>query len=59
MKTLLISACLLGLTACAATAPSQTSAIDPVVAQEVVSAPVAPKVVQLGGLTNDAAAERL
>ncbi|MEO3736876.1 hypothetical protein [Shewanella baltica] len=59
MKTLLISASLLGLTACAATAPSQTSAIDPVVAQEVVSAPVAPKVVQLGGLTNDAAAERL
>lgn len=59
MKTLLISASLLGLTACAATAPSQTSAIDPVVAQETVSAPVAPKVVQLGGLTNDAAAERL
>lgn len=59
MKTLLISASLLGLTACAATAPSQTSAIDPVVAQENVSAPVAPKVVQLGGLTNEAAAERL
>ncbi|MCI2964379.1 hypothetical protein MO387_14925 [Shewanella sp. N2AIL] len=59
MKTLLISASLLGLTACAATAPSQTSAIDPVVAQETVSAPVAPKVVELGGLTNDAAAERL
>lgn len=59
MKTLLISASLLGLTACAATAPSQTSAIDPVVAQENVSAPVAPKVVELGGLTNDAAAERL
>lgn len=58
MKTLLISASLLGLTACAATAPSQTSAIDPVVAQEVV-APVAPKVVELGGLTNEAAAERL
>lgn len=52
MKTLLISASLLGLTACAATAPSQTSAIDPVVAQENVSAPVAPKVVELGGLTN-------
>ena len=48
-----------GLTACAATAPSQTSAIDPVVAQENVSAPVAPKVVELGGLTNEAAAERL
>ncbi|MCS6101538.1 hypothetical protein [Shewanella baltica] len=59
MKTLLISASLLGLTACAATAPSQTSAIDPVVAQETVSAPVAPKVVELGGLTNEAAAERL
>lgn len=59
MKTLLISASLLGLTACAATAPSQTSAIDPVVAQENVSAPVAPKVVELGGLTNEAAAERL
>ncbi|MDT3337734.1 hypothetical protein Q4Q49_20930 [Shewanella sp. SP1S1-7] len=58
MKTLLISASLLGLTACAATALSQTSAIDPVVAQEVV-APVAPKVVELGGLTNEAAAERL
>ncbi|AEG13154.1 hypothetical protein Sbal183_0362 [Shewanella baltica OS183] len=58
MKTLLISASLLGLTACAATAPSQTSAIDPMVAQEVV-APVAPKVVELGGLTNEAAAERL
>ncbi|WP_338726035.1 hypothetical protein V8687_21425 [Shewanella baltica] len=59
MKTLLISASLLGLTACAATAPSQTSAIDPVVAQENVSAPVAPKVVELGGLTNEAAAEGL
>lgn len=59
MKTLLISASLLGLTACAATAPSQTSAIDPVVAQENVSAPVAPKVVELGGLNNEAAAERL
>lgn len=59
MKTLLISASLLGLTACAATAPSQTSAIDPVATQEIVSAPVAPKVVELGGLTNDAAAERL
>ncbi|MCT7944248.1 hypothetical protein [Shewanella septentrionalis] len=59
MKTLLISASLLGLTACAATAPSQTRAIDPVVAQENVSAPVAPKVVELGGLTNEAAAEHL
>lgn len=59
MKTLLISATLLGLTACAATAPPQTSAIDPVVAQEVVSAPVAPKVVELGGLTNETAADRL
>ncbi|MEM6231851.1 hypothetical protein [Shewanella scandinavica] len=59
MKTLLISASLLGLTACAATAPSQTRAIDPVVAQENVSAPVAPKVVELGGLNNDTAAERL
>lgn len=59
MKTLLISASLLGLTACAATAPSQTSAIDPVATQEVVSAPVAPKVVELGGLTNETAADRL
>ncbi|MBS0042573.1 hypothetical protein KFE26_09705 [Shewanella sp. M16] len=59
MKTLLISATLLGLTACATTAPSQTSAIDQVATQEVVSAPVAPKVVELGGLTNETAADRL
>ncbi|MCU7999927.1 hypothetical protein [Shewanella sp. SM95] len=59
MKTLLISATLLGLTACAITAPSQTSAIDQVATQAVVSAPVAPKVVELGGLTNETAADRL
>ena len=59
MKTLLISATLLGLTACATTAPSQTSAIDQVATQAVVSAPVAPKVVELGGLTNETAADRL
>ncbi|MGI2097555.1 hypothetical protein [Shewanella glacialipiscicola] len=59
MKTILFSAGLLGLTACATTVPSQTTAINPASAQEAVSAPVAPKVVELGGMTNEAAAQRL
>lgn len=59
MKTILFSASLLWLTACATTVPSQTTAINPASAQEAVSAPLAPKVVELGGMTNEAAAQRL
>ena len=59
MKILLISAGLFGLTACATTASSQPVSISQSSAQEVVSAPIAPKVVKLGGMTNEAAATHL
>ena len=61
MKLAMIIAAILGLTACAATSSSipESQSTSPAVKSSEAHAPVAPKVVQLAGMTNEAAADAL
>lgn len=61
MKLAMIIAAILGLTACAATSSStpESQSSSSAVESTEARAPVAPKVVQLAGMTNEAAADAL